>query len=173
MIEILLIIIAVLLLVNIFLTLKTSGKDSGKPLHEIKDAINVFDNSLGKVDKSIKDDFQRNREESNKIAKENREEVANSLKSFSSTFTDNVKDFNQLQKQKFDDLALKQSELTKTTEQKQARSDLEQSGFPRSFPPAYHPDHKIDPEGEGRYRNHRWSERVRVLREDSYRKKKE
>jgi DNA recombination protein RmuC len=118
MIEILLIIIAVLLLTNIYLILKTVGKDSSKPLHEIKDAINVFDNSLGKVDKSIKDDFQRNREESNKIAKENREEVSNSLKSFSSTFADNVKDFNQLQKQKFDDLALKQSELTKSTEQK-------------------------------------------------------
>ena len=60
-------------------------------LQDIKSAIGIFDNSLSRVDKSIKDDFQRNREESNKIAKENRDELTNSLKLFSDTFSSNVK----------------------------------------------------------------------------------
>jgi len=118
MIEILLGIIALLLIINIWLTIKKAGRENNNSIQEIKNSINLFDSSLNKVDKSIKDDFQRNREESNKIAKENREELTNSLKSFSTSFSDNVKDFNQLQKQKFDELALKQTELTKTTEER-------------------------------------------------------
>jgi DNA recombination protein RmuC len=118
MIEILLGVIALLLIVNIWFSFRNSRKNGLKSLQDIKNAIGIFDNSLTRVDKSIKDDFQRNREESNKIAKENRGELTNSLKLFSDTFSSNVKEFNTLQKQKFDDLSNKQSELNKTTEQK-------------------------------------------------------
>jgi DNA recombination protein RmuC len=53
-----------------------------------------------------------------KNAKENREELAKTLKDFSDTFSSNVRDFNELQKQKFDAMALKQDELVKSTELK-------------------------------------------------------
>ena len=118
MIEILLGIIILLLIANLWLTLRNSARKNKTVLTDIKNSIGIFDNSLSRVDKSIKDDFQRNREESNRIAKENRSELTQSLKSFSDAFSVNVKDFNALQKQKFDELSLKQSDLNKTTEQK-------------------------------------------------------
>jgi DNA recombination protein RmuC len=54
----------------------------------------------------------------NKNSKENRQEMALSLKNFGDIFTINVKEFNDLQKQKFEAMALKQDELVKSTEQK-------------------------------------------------------
>lgn len=53
-----------------------------------------------------------------KNAKENREELAKTLKDFSDTFSTNVRDFNELQKQKFDSMATKQTELVNATEKK-------------------------------------------------------
>jgi len=94
LIEILLAIAILLLILNIWLTIKKSGSDITQFLTDIKNAINLFDNNLGKIDKSIQDDFQRSREETNKTAKENREELTNTLKTFSNTFSSNVKDFN-------------------------------------------------------------------------------
>jgi len=54
----------------------------------------------------------------NQNAKENREGLKLSLKEFSDTFTNNVKEFNDLQRQKFSEMALKQDELVKSTELK-------------------------------------------------------
>lgn len=51
-------------------------------------------------------------------SKENRTELANGLKSFEEKFTNNVKDFNDLQRQKFNDLALKQEQIKTDTESK-------------------------------------------------------
>ena len=82
MIEILLIVIATSLLVIIWLLFNRTKLINNKSLQEIKNSIGLFDNSLEKIDRSIKDDFQRNREESNKTAKENRDELTNSLNIF-------------------------------------------------------------------------------------------
>ncbi len=49
-------------------------------------------------------------------AKENRKEQTDSLKSFESSFSANVKDFNELQRQKFNDLLIKQDQLRNDTE---------------------------------------------------------
>ncbi len=106
LIEILLIVAVVLLILNIWLTIKKSGSDISQLLVDIKNAISLFDNNLGKTDKSIRDDFQRNREESNKTAKENREELTNTLKTFSTTFSSNVKDFNETTGEKLDKIRL-------------------------------------------------------------------
>jgi DNA recombination protein RmuC len=100
--EILLAVVIVLILINIWLTFKKSGQNLSQFLTDISKAINVFDKSLEKVDKSIGDDFQRNREESGKIAKENREEITNSLGTFSRTFTSNVQDFNKSTSEKLE-----------------------------------------------------------------------
>ncbi len=51
-------------------------------------------------------------------AKENRAELNLALKDFSDVFSRNVKEFNDLQKQKFDAMGLKQDELVKATELK-------------------------------------------------------
>ena len=53
-----------------------------------------------------------------KSGKDNREELTRSLKDFSENFSKNVKEFNDLQKQKFDAMTSKQDELVKSTELK-------------------------------------------------------
>ena len=101
-VEILLAVLVLLLIVNIWLTFKKSASDISKPLSEIRDGIQIMDNSLEKIDKSIRDDFQRNREESNKIAKENREELLNALSKFSESFAVSVREFNKTTGEKLD-----------------------------------------------------------------------
>lgn len=51
-----------------------------------------------------------------KNAKDDREELRKTLQQFQEVFTQNVNAFNTLQKQKFEQMALKQDELAKTTE---------------------------------------------------------
>ena len=94
-VEILLGAVIVLLFVNIWLSYKKSSQDTSQYLNDIRNGIKFIDTNLEKVDKSIRDDFQRNREESNKIAKENREELTKSLENFSGNFALSVKEFNK------------------------------------------------------------------------------
>ena len=54
----------------------------------------------------------------NKTSKDNRDELGAALKSFQDRFTQSVNEFNDLQRQKFDALILKQDELTTKTENK-------------------------------------------------------
>jgi len=53
-----------------------------------------------------------------KNSRDDREELSRTLKSFQESFSTNVKEFNDLQKQKFDDMARRQDELVKSTELK-------------------------------------------------------
>ncbi len=64
----------------------------------------------------------------NKTSKDNRDELSMTLKSFEDKFTQSVKEFNDLQKQKFDSLILKQEEMTTKTEAKleKQRENIEQ-----------------------------------------------
>ena len=101
-VEILLGVLIILLIFNIWLTYNKSATDISHYLNDIRNGIKLIDNSLEKVDKSIRDDFQRNREESNKIAKENREELTNSLGKFSDNFASSVKEFNKTTGEKLD-----------------------------------------------------------------------
>ncbi len=118
MTDILLIVIAIFLFLNLTITFLHYRSRSTGDLGEIKKSIQLFEVSLAKTDQSIRDDFQRNREESNKIARENREELAKSLKSFEERFSESVKEFNELQRQKFNDLSNKQTELSQNTEKR-------------------------------------------------------
>jgi DNA recombination protein RmuC len=74
-----------------------------------------YDKRLDRNELSLKDEFGRNREEMNKSARDGREELAASLKSFEERFTASVRTFNELQREKFGDLSLKQDNLFKST----------------------------------------------------------
>jgi len=101
-VEILLGVLIILLIFIIWLTYNKSATDISHYLNDIRNGIKLIDNNLEKVDKSIRDDFQRNREESNKIAKENREELTNSLGKFSDNFASSVREFNKTTGEKLD-----------------------------------------------------------------------
>ena len=112
--EAFLIIIVVLTVINILVHFrKRSGAAESNRLQEIEYAILKFDAVLEKNEKSIRDEFQRNRHETNQIAKENREELSRSLKSFEDKFSGNTKDLNELIRQKFGDFGRQQYDLNK------------------------------------------------------------
>jgi DNA recombination protein RmuC len=102
----------VLLAVNIIiLILRKNGTDI-KPLME----------AVERSERSLKDELQRSRIEANDTAKSNREELAKSLEIFSIKFKDNIKELNDLLKEKFD--AIRQDnnkqleEMRKTVDEK-------------------------------------------------------
>ena len=116
MIEILLIILVALSLVNIVITLTKKPKLDIKPqLKQIEDLMIKFDSTLDRTEKSLKDEFHRNRTETNELSKSNREELTNSLKSFEGKFTENIRALNELLRQKFSDFSVQQNEINKQT----------------------------------------------------------
>lgn len=114
MIEGLLIGLIVLIIINIIIQFrKTSDNKQFEKLKDIENAVIKFDSVLDKNEKSIKDEFQRNRQESNQTAKDNRDELAKNIKSFADTNTQNNKDLNDLIRQKFGDFSKQQTDLNK------------------------------------------------------------
>ncbi|MCK5029400.1 MAG: DNA recombination protein RmuC [Bacteroidales bacterium] len=114
MIEILLLVLILLAIINIVIGLKKKASIDIRPqLKEIENTILKFDNALERTEKSIKDEFQRNRKETNDVSVANREELTKSLNSFGEQFSQNVKDLNELLRQKFGDFSKQQNDINK------------------------------------------------------------
>lgn len=114
--EIILIILIVLVAVNIAISwLKKPKIDISEQLKDITDLMHKFDDTLERTEKSIKDEFQRNRTETNDIAKTNRDELTKTLNTFSDKFSKDVKEFNDLLRQKFNDFSTQQTDINKQT----------------------------------------------------------
>jgi DNA recombination protein RmuC len=71
-------------------------------MYLLKESLAIFGNNLDKVYNSMKDEFQRNREESSKIAKDNRDDLQKSLESFDIRLSGNIKEFNENQRINFE-----------------------------------------------------------------------
>ena len=93
MIEILLIILITLAVIGLGIGLLKKPKIEIKSqLRDIEDSMIRFGVAINHTEKSIKDEFQRNRTEINDISKINRDELSKSLESFGNQFSKNVKD---------------------------------------------------------------------------------
>lgn len=128
MTETLLIVLIILAITNIVIGFVKKPKIDLKPqLKEIEDSIIKFGITLERTENSIKDEFQRNRTETNEISKNNREELAKNLKSFEDKFSENTKDLNELLRQKFTDFATQQTVINKQTTQnvKEVKNSIE------------------------------------------------
>lgn len=117
MTTILLLSIVIVLLISVLglLLFKNKATASNNQLNEIWLAIQKYNEALERSEKSLKDEFQRNRLESNQSAKENREEMSKSLLLFEQRFGENIKDLNELLRQKFSDFSTQQTQLNKQT----------------------------------------------------------
>jgi len=114
MIELLLIVLIILLIINIVIGLRKRIAIDIKPqMHDVETSILKFETTLDRIEKSIKHDFQINRKESNENAKINRDELSNSLNVFGEQFSQNVKDLNDLLRQKFGDFSKQQNDINK------------------------------------------------------------
>ncbi len=74
--------------------------------------------AIASLSKTIEERMNALLDKNERINKENREALERSLRSLQDSFTANVKDFNELQKQKFQDMEKKQGELIQSTEKK-------------------------------------------------------
>jgi DNA recombination protein RmuC len=74
--------------------------------------------AIGALNKTIEERMNSLLDKNDRINKDNREALERSLKAFQDSFTANVKEFNDLQKQKFLDMEKKQGELITSTELK-------------------------------------------------------
>ncbi len=112
MIEILLSVLIILVIINIVVALKQNSREAiGPKLSAIKTSILSFDTTLERNEKAIKDEFQRNRAETNEFSKHNREELSNSIKLFEDNLTANIQNLNALLRQKFGDFSTQQINL--------------------------------------------------------------
>lgn len=71
-----------------------------------------------RIEKNFREDFKLNREESREIERDNREELAASLKEFKLTFEKAIDSFNNIQREKFSDLKEEQQKLILNTEKR-------------------------------------------------------
>lgn len=83
-----------------------------------KNQFELFSRQLAELVKTFDEKTSRLNEHLQTSAKENRAEQSASLKSFEENHSRNVKEFNELQKQKFDDLVYRQENIRKDTEEK-------------------------------------------------------
>jgi DNA recombination protein RmuC len=114
MIETLLITLIVLAVLNIVIGLKKKVSFDIKPqLKEIETSILKFETTIERTEKSIKDEFQRNRKETNDNSKTNRDELTAALNSFGEQFSINVKNLNDLLREKFGDFNKNQIDANK------------------------------------------------------------
>ncbi|MDD6080257.1 MAG: DNA recombination protein RmuC [bacterium] len=74
--------------------------------------------SFERIEKNFREDFRLNREESRLVAKDNREELAASMRAFQESFERGIASFNQLQKEKFEALDRQQQEWVNHAEKR-------------------------------------------------------
>lgn len=90
LVQIIVILIAILLIVNIILTLKAGKKESGNELTDIKSSIGTLTSNLKDTEKNLKDEFVTNRKESAETATGLRTEIGNQLNKFTQTFSEQL-----------------------------------------------------------------------------------
>lgn len=128
MIEALLAVIVVLGIANIILVLRKKDNFDIKPqLKELETLVIKFDSTLEKMGISIKDEFMRNRTETNDVSKANRDELSKGLRVFSEDFTKNVRDINDILKNNFSEFGKTQTELNRQSKEaiKEMRDSVE------------------------------------------------
>lgn len=111
----------VLLVLLFFRKNKTNSQEQRDILHELLQKEFLFNREeLSKRLKENRDELTQSLERLNetlvKKAKDDREELRATLKEFEESFSKNVEAFNRLQKEKFEQMKLRQDEMIKTTE---------------------------------------------------------
>ena len=106
---------------------KKNFVDIKPQLKELEDSVLRFQMLLEQNEKYIKDEFQRSRSEYNNVAKINRDDLSNALKSFENSFSENTNKLNVLIKERFEDFNKQQLGMNKQSEDniKQIESRIE------------------------------------------------
>jgi DNA recombination protein RmuC len=116
--------LALLVIVNLVVTLKKRGNGENDVLATRLDRI---DSGLARVDPLLRDEFSRSRGEQQQAFKENREELNTVFKLLGDNLTRNVTDLSNAQKSQFDTFSNRLNDLVKLFDERTGTL-LEQSG---------------------------------------------
>ena len=111
----LLVLIALLAVANLLLLFRHKNTSEGK---ETQAALIKFEQLLTQLEKQVKDDFQRNRDENQSSFKRQREELTQALNQFGERYDQNSKRLNDLLKERFVLLNEKQTHLNLEAEKR-------------------------------------------------------
>ena len=111
-------IIGLLLVVILLQIILRPKKSQEEVANEIKRLLDEMQRSFDRIEKNFKEDFHLNREESRIIAKDNRDELTQSMTEFRISFEKGITSFNNLQKEKFTSLNEHQHLLINNTEKR-------------------------------------------------------
>ncbi|MBL1212694.1 MAG: DNA recombination protein RmuC [Ignavibacteriae bacterium] len=109
------VLLVVVLILTIVILIKLKPKSFNEELERIE---NLFTNGNEQVEKTIKDEISRNREEIGRNAKDQREELNNSFKLFSDQISNRLNDIADKQKLQLDVFSKRLEKLVETNEQK-------------------------------------------------------
>lgn len=126
---ILLFIVIGLLIIGLIIVFVRKPINYKEDFNNLRNLLSNNEQSIQRMESSVKEEFRQNRKEISEQLKVNREEMAGtlkdfrgellqSLKNFQESFDKNVKSFNDLQKEKFGLMEVKQNELIQNTEMK-------------------------------------------------------
>jgi DNA recombination protein RmuC len=119
MANILLVAAILLLLVTISLLIVILIRISKQSQFEtVRESLAVFGSNLEKISSLLREEFQRNREETTKVAKDNRDELQKSLGNFDTSLSRNIKDLNETQRLNFESLMNRSREQSQNMESK-------------------------------------------------------
>ena len=106
------------LLIVIVLQVVWRPRKDGREQETLEKLFAEMQRSFERIEKNFREDFRLNREESRLVAKDNREELAASLRAFQESFERGIASFNQLQKEKFAALDERQREWVNHAEKR-------------------------------------------------------
>lgn len=118
MTEVLLIVLILAVIISILLQIKSSKKIQQPDFTPLKSEFVNIDNSVQKLERSIKDEFSRNREEIGRNQKDQREELNSAFRNFGDSISNRLAEIAALQKGQLDSFAKQLTQLTQTIEQR-------------------------------------------------------
>src|SRR5229473_5896512 len=118
MTEILLIATILLLLVVIALLIVLLRQRSASDLSPLRHRFDSLEKSHDRIERSLRNDIAKNREEASSNARQAREEVSNTLRAFGDSLQTRMTNIAGLQKNQLDVFSQQLTRLTESTEQK-------------------------------------------------------
>jgi DNA recombination protein RmuC len=111
------VIIILLIVTAITITIMIRLRNSSR-MDPVRESLAVFGSNLDRISSQLREEFQRNREETMRVAKDNRDELQKSLAAFDASLSRSIKEFSETQRQNFESSMTRSRELGQNIETK-------------------------------------------------------
>lgn len=118
MTEALLILIALISLITLVVAWRLSKTKNDTESAAVRESVQRLETMLSQLEVRLKDEFERNRRETNEQAATSRNELSKSLESFGALFGENTQHLNELLRQKFADFTQRLDEQNKQSSER-------------------------------------------------------